>query len=345
MRRARLSWVVLGTLWPGLAAADTGVLDFSKPGPLKSYFDLAMSVAQSYLPLALLVAVTLEALAHSPGRPRDFAAVVWRFILILFLLANYGRVFGFVLTTTQDIADRLTPADALKERDDYLDHVYNVTPGGADPPTIGGGAGGAPAASAASTTPAPPSGGSWGSGVLFDALMAILLFLGEAIVYALSKLAQILAAVFFILGPLALVAGIPRASGTAAKWFHHFVSIACWPIFSGVLLGVMTALAKQTAGKSAGTYLGNLVAALVMGLCALAAPVLSAWIVGGATQHAAEVGHAKFEALAANVSRWKARLTPRGDSSRKPPGKGTESGSPARGTGRENRVAQNQPGT
>lgn len=293
----RRSWQLAALLLPlpalaqGAESART-VLDFTAPGPLKTYFDLAMAVARSYLPLAFILAVGLEALGRAPGIPRNLAAVAWRFLVIGFLLVNYQRVFGFVVETTDDIADRISPGDALREYHDYLDTVYepkDAGPGGA------------------TATAGAPS--KWSlSNLAFDGLMGVLLFLAKALVYGLERLARILTAVFFILGPLALVAGIPRPSNTGFAWFRHFVTVASWPIFSGVLLGVMTAVAKQSVASRSGTYLGNLVSAVVMALCAIAAPVLSGWIVGGAAQNVAGLGHASFENLSRKLSQSAERL-------------------------------------
>ncbi len=300
----RRTWQLAALLLPlpalaqGAESART-VLDFTAPGPLKTYVDLAMAVARSYLPLAFILAVGLEALGRAPGIPRNFAAVAWRFLVIGFLLVNYQRVFGFVVETTDDIADRISPADALREYHDHLDTVY-------EPKDAGSRGGGATAATAGAAAGAPSK---WSvSNLAFDGLMGVLLFLAKALVYGLERLARILTAVFFILGPLALVAGIPRPSNTGFAWFRHFVTVASWPIFSGVLLGVMTAVAKQSVASRSGTYLGNLVSAVVMALCAIAAPVLSGWIIGGAAQNVAGLGHASFENLSRRLSQSAERL-------------------------------------
>ena len=304
MRRSRQLAALLLPL-PALAlGADSArtVLDFTAPGPLKTYFDLAMAVARSYLPLAFILAVGFEALGRPPGIPRNFAAVAWRFLVIGFLLVNYQRVFGFVVETTDDIADRISPADALREYHDYLDTVYEPKDA-----SSGGGVGATAAAATAGAAAGAPS--KWSlSNLAFDGLMGALLFLAKALVYGLERLARILTAAFFILGPLALVAGIPRPSNTGFAWFRHFVTVASWPIFSGVLLGVMTAVAKQSVASRSGTYLGNLVSAVVMALCAIAAPVLSGWIIGGAAQNLAGLGHASFENLSRKLSQSAERL-------------------------------------
>jgi hypothetical protein len=251
------------------------VLDFTH-GPMKQYLDLARSAALGYVPLALIAAVALEAVGRAPGVPRNFAAVVWRALVVLFLFWNYERVFGFVITVTDDLAQKVRPDDALGEYHAYLDGFYAAADADAKE--------------------------TWFGGAVFDAAIGVLLFAAKALVFALERLASILTAVFFILGPIALVAGIPRPSPTAFAWFRHFVTVASWPIFSGVLLGVMTAVAKQSAGQTAGNYLAALIAAAVMALCALAAPVLSGWIIGGAVQNLAGLGLASYHRLTHEIA-------------------------------------------
>jgi hypothetical protein len=101
-------------------------------------------------------------------------------------------------------------------------------------------------------------------------------------------MSKILSATLFILGPLALVAGIPRMSSTGTRWFHGLVTIASWPIFAGVLLAVMVALGGQ--GSLHKSYLECLVASLVMLVTALSTPTLASHVVGGALQNFAAAG-------------------------------------------------------
>ena len=234
MRALRACSAAVVITFPLVAAAADGqiVLDFTRPGPMKSYLDLTRSVALGYAPLAIIAAVVLEALGRAPGVPRSFAAVVWRTLVVLFLFWNYQRVFGFVVAVTEDIASKVRPPDALADFHAYMDSFYGQTG----------------TAVAGATQDGAGRGGSWFGGAVFDAAIGVLLFGAKALVYALERLARILTAAFFIVGPLALIAGIPRPSPTAFSWFRHFVTVASWPIFSGVLLGVMTAVAKQSVG-------------------------------------------------------------------------------------------------
>jgi hypothetical protein len=112
--------------------------------------------------------------------------------------------------------------------------------------------------------------------------------LAEGVVFLVNWLSKILTATLFILGPLALVAGIPRVSNTGTRWFHRFVTIASWPVFSGVLLSVLVTLGAQ--GLVRQSYLECLVAALVMLVTALTTPILASHVIGGAMENLHAVG-------------------------------------------------------
>jgi hypothetical protein len=274
-------------------AARTAVLDFAAPGPLRDYLGLSMKVAWGYFTLAVIAAVVLEAIASGPGTPRNYAEVIWRIVLIVFLLWNYQRIFGFVMHVTDDVADRLTPQDALDEYHKYLDQAYAEEEKKLPPPDsvelskLGG-----PAISSRTAI------SKWSLGnMLVDGFMGVMVLIAKGIVYAVERFGRILAAVMFVVGPLALVAGIPRQSGTGGRWFRYFVSVSSWPIFSGLVLGVMTAVAKQSVLSRAGSPTSSLVTAFVMILCALASPLLAGWIVGGATHGALATGLFAFMGL------------------------------------------------
>jgi uncharacterized membrane protein YgcG len=137
---------------------------------------------------------------------------------------------------------------------------------------------------AAAATERPSALTTWA----YEALIACLQLIGEGLVFLIRWMSRILTATLFILGPLALVASIPRVSGTGTRWFHRYVTIASWPVFSGVLLSVMVTLDAQGAAR--GSYLECLVAALVMLVTALSTPTLASHVVGGALQNFAATG-------------------------------------------------------
>src|SRR6185369_15205026 len=138
----------------------------------------------------------------------------------------------------------------------------------------------------------------------YDALIACIQLVAEAAVFLVNWLSRILTATLFVIGPLALVAGIPRVSSTGSRWFVRFVTIASWPVFSGVLLSVLVTLGAQGAMRR--TYLECLVAALVMLVTALATPLLASHVVGGALDNAA--GHGWGSARAAHQEAFRPAL-------------------------------------
>src|SRR5262249_32162743 len=81
-------------------------------------------------------------------------------------------------------------------------------------------------------------GGGILGGVVFDSMIAMLVLVGQAAHWVMGFLARVLGILFYVLGPLALVFSIPRASDLAGRWFRMFVTILSWPIFSGLILSI-----------------------------------------------------------------------------------------------------------
>ena len=274
---------------PSLAfAADTKplMLDFSAGTPMGALLGKTIGVAKSFLPLAAIVAFVLEAFGKAPTQDRDYGAVLWRIVVVLLLLWNYQPLFGSVISLCDKVASQVTPADPWQSFDAQTAAFKQAMAkmSGAESQAAGQGAGQA-------TPPAQPdgaaSGGTFG-GFLYDTGVSLIMLLCEAIVFIIVRLSRILSAAFFILGPLALVAAIPRPSQTGGKWFSHFVTYSSWPIFSGVLLSIVVALSAQGMGLE--TYLGSIVAAGVMAATAIAAPVIASHVVGGTLQNLASTG-------------------------------------------------------
>src|SRR5204863_58261 len=84
---------------------------------------------------------------------------------------------------------------------------------------------------------------------------------------AFGALARVLEVLFFVLGPLALVFSIPRPSDLGARWFRIFVTVVSWPIFSGLILAIVTTMGLK------GMYAGMTGAlAAILGAVVLVAP-------------------------------------------------------------------------
>lgn len=262
------------------------VLDFQSPGPMHDLLGKSLGVAKSFLFLAAFLGYALEAFGRSPTAERDFAAVTWRLVAVLFLLWNYQAIFGSVIGLVDRIEREVAPPSTwarLREemaRSQASLEALSSRGQGVPVAEVGGAAGG-PGSSAAK----PSLFTSW----VYEALVAVLQLLGEGLVFLIRWMSRILTATLFILGPLALVAGIPRVSSTGARWFHRFVTIASWPIFANVLLAVMVALGGQ--GTLHGSYLEALVASLVLLVTALSTPTLASHVVGGALHNFAASGY------------------------------------------------------
>ena len=301
MRRSArsLAWLIVaifGVGFPALALAGSAgstrdlVLDFTRSGAMKDLLAKTLSVAKGFLFLSAFLGYGIEAFGRSPAAERDYAAVTWRLVIVLFLLWNYQAVFGGVIALIDRVAAEVAPpstwqalvkhvGEMRKALDDLAAHGQEVA---GDPASVG--AGGLIGAAGA-----PKGLTAWA----YEALIACVQLLAEGLVFLVNWLSRILTATLFILGPLALVAGIPRVSSTGTRWFHRFVTIASWPVFSGVLLSVLVTLGAQ--GVLRRSYIECLVAALVMLVTALATPALASHVIGGALEnlHGAGFRHAK----------------------------------------------------
>lgn len=266
----------------GPAARDL-VIDFQQPGPMRDLLGKSLGVAKSFLFFAAFAGYALEAFGRSPSAERDYGAVTWRIVVVLFLLWNYQTVFGSVLNLLDRIEREVAPPstwEKLKAEVAKNQASLEDLSSEGEVPQLAG----ASSAAAATSTSKPSGFTSW----VYDALIAVLQLLGEGLVFLIRWMSKILTATLFILGPLALVAGIPRMSSTGTRWFLRFVTIASWPIFAGVLLAVMVALGGQ--GSLHRSYLECLVASLVLLVTALSTPTLASHVVGGALQNFAAAG-------------------------------------------------------
>jgi len=288
-----VGWIAAGLLLAvplAAAAAEAGspslVIDFESAGPMRELLARTISVAKTFLPITALVAYAVEAFGASPTAPRDYGAVTWRVLVVVLLLWNYPVVFGEVIALMNrlesDVAANSTWEVLTEQAEGMRTALGDLAAGGGVSPAP---AGGAPAGGAAGSS-APPS---WA----YDILIGCVQILAEAAVFLVRWMSRILTATLYILGPLALVAGIPRQSSTGTRWFQRFVTIASWPIFSTVLLAVTVAIGAQGATRR--SYLECLVASLVLLATSLATPTLASHVVGGTLGNfaAAGLGHAR----------------------------------------------------
>lgn len=280
-------------------------LDFTQ-GPLGGLFRKIMSLAKSFLFLSIILGLFVEAFGRSPGTPREYGAVVWRLVVVLFLLGYYQQVFGTVLNLTRYIADKVEPEkNALlayqSESAKFKAAMQkNLVAAPAQPGTSDAGAPGSYGPEAFGVPPAPNEKTSGFAGWMYDTLINFFILIAQAVVFVVLWVSKILSAMFYLLGPLALVAAIPRPSHTGGLWFKHFVTVSCWPIFTGLLLGIVVNLGAQGAGGE--TYLASIVSACVMAFTALSAPVLANHIIGGALANLASAGLSSAKSVQRDVS-------------------------------------------
>src|SRR5262249_49645120 len=146
-------------------------------------------------------------------------------------------------------------------------------------------------------------------GVVFDSLIAALVLIGQAAHWVMGFLARVLGILFYVLGPLALVFSIPRASDLAGRWVRVFVTLLSLPIFSGLLFDLGLSLwAQGMTLEGAGTAFASVVTALLLIATAAVTPFLAAHIVGGTMKNIAQQG---LDAAAARVRSVHRVIAPR----------------------------------
>ncbi len=240
-------------------------------------------IAWEFFPLALILGLVIEAFGRAPGQGRDLSVVIWRAVVVMFLLLFYVPIFnGLIVNVFDPLADKVTPVSGMGE---FLDRAAKAAQG-------------MPASATPGTTlPQPPGASSGGllsgvtskvGGFFYDSLVAFLLLVAEGLIIVMVKLGKVLAALLFCIGPLALVAAIPRPSSTGTKWFGHFITVLSWPIFTGLLLSIMVAMGKE--GAETVGYIAAVIASLLMGAIALSTPRLAAQVVGGTLENLMSTG-------------------------------------------------------
>src|SRR5207253_1664505 len=158
-----------------------------------------------------------------------------------------------------------------------------------------------PPTATANSAPTEPS---WIGTKIYESSIHLVITLGQAVFWALGILARIALLLFYVIGPIALVASLPRASHVGTRWFGQYVGVACWPILSALIVRIV--LAIGLSGLYAASAVGHVCVALALGLCAFAVPVVSNALVGGsvttATQHGFKIAHGHARSLASAAS-------------------------------------------
>jgi hypothetical protein len=280
----------------GVTSSNTAVsqslaLDLTQ-GPLADLCNQTTSIALKLFVVFGLIALGVEAFGHSPEQRRDFVGVAWRAVVVLMLLKFYAPIFGSVIATTQSLADQFKPMEANEELSAQTAQYFSQAQQLAMPTTT----------DPTATLPPEPS---WIGTKVYEATIHLIITLGQAVFWAFSILARIALLLFYVVGPLALVASLPRASRVGTRWFGHYVGVACWPILGAIVIRIV--LAIGVSGLYASSAFGHVCVALALGFCALAVPVVASALVGGnvttATQHGFGVAQKHVGGLTSTMSR------------------------------------------
>lgn len=310
MTHARLlGTIAVGLLAPAVALAAGPEALSLKTGAPAELLAKTLGIARGLFALSLIVGLLVEAFGGSPDRPKSYGSVAWRALVVVALLAVYPKLFGTVVVTAEAVAARIAPQEVW---DRFAEHAEKSARQMAEreqrraSATAEGGQAGTLDVLTSSSFVANYVGGA-----LFDSLVAMLVMVGQAFQWVFGQLARILLALFYIVGPLALVFHIPAPSRTAGKWFAAFVTIACWPVLSAVLLAIATSLMYRTNDSALdsefATAFGAVASALLMVVMNLAVPLLASAIVGGTVRNIAATSLAGVMAGAALATRTGAR--------------------------------------
>src|SRR5438067_2051612 len=248
-------------------------LDLSQ-GPINDLSSQVIGIAFKMFIVFALIALILEAFGASPRERRDYGAIAWRAFVVLLLLKFYAPVFGTVINTTQAIADEFKAMEANEELStqtaQYFANLQRVSDQNAG---------------AASGTAADQS---WLGTKLYESTIHLIITLGQAVFWGLGILSRIALLLFYVIGPLALVASLPGSSHVGTRWFGQYVGVACWPILSALIVRIV--LAVGVSGMYAASAFGHVCVAVALGLCALAVPLIASLLVGGSVTTATQYG-------------------------------------------------------
>ncbi len=272
---------VLGLPMAALAGTGAGsVLDVPlSSGLVGAWTGKTLGIATSFVPFLFMVALAVEAFGKPPSEPKDFGAVVWRCLVVVILLFSYGAVFGGLCEllhgvsrsiATQDLWEKFTRSAEAFLADKKLYQEQQV---GAEMKSGNVG-------SAAAEQMAGSLDGL--GGALMDVAVALVLLAGQAAFRIVGTFGQVLSLLLYVLGPLAIVASVPRGSDAGTKWLRVFVSVLLWPLISALLVGLLSeyaldALKPHSSYEAAYKSIGL---AGVLCVTAFAVPVIASALTG-----------------------------------------------------------------
>ncbi len=141
-------------------------------------------------------------------------------------------------------------------------------------------------------------------GHIFDSMMMMILLVAELAHWLFSTLGSIVAVFFYVVGPLAIVASIPKDSGLGGRWFRQFLTYALWPVVSGLILQLTLAIGIDGAqlDSLAGTA-GSMAVSLILIGTALMVPKIASLIVGESAPDLASESFGTAKGAATSVAR------------------------------------------
>ena len=248
-------------------ASSQSVLDL-QGGAIGELTGKTLGIAHGLLAFLLVLGLVRE-LLRGPGQRRHYLAVVWRALLVLGLLQGYGFLAGSVVKQCTALAGVLAPAESVDGLLEKYKAAIGQAFGTADASPTGG-------------TASPPDENRPGGigGVLFDAVLALVLLVAQAVQWVFTQLSRLLIGFFYAIGPLALVF---HALGLDApgRWLRNLVTVSCWPAVSAVLLHLATSVLTRTELTGAGTVFGAIASSLLLCAMAFATPRIASALVGG----------------------------------------------------------------
>lgn len=223
--------------------------------------------ARALFPALLLVAFVVEIVFRDPATPPSFRHSVWRAAIVLALLSPvggqtlYGTLCGALAGLSDGMAATLAPADpwaefarVAEQWQDRLAEAKRNNEDGAIAAQIGG--------------------------LVFTTVLSLGLLLGQGAMWVMKTLASVLLILLYALGPLALVFWIPIKSDSLGRWLRTFLTVLTWPVMSAVLLAIITKASLRGLDGASPAF-ASIATALLLGVTALAVPVVSSSLVGG----------------------------------------------------------------
>ena len=290
----RLAVLVAALVTPALAfAAGPEVLNL-RDGVPKELLGKMLTIAWGLFAFSLVLGLLLEAFGGAPDQPKNYGGVAWRALVVVALLGAYPKLFGTIITTAESIAQRVAPQEIWDAFNRHTMESVEAFARKQAPPASPSTEGSATVADKAGEwieglKPSAAYVTAFVGGGFFDTFVAFFVTAAQGFQWAFFQFSRILLALFYVLGPLALVFHIPASSQTAGRWFRAFVTITTWPIFSSLLLALATALMYRTNDAAVtgayATAFGALASSFLLVCLNLAVPLLASAIVGGSVRN------------------------------------------------------------